>query len=88
MEVCPSCSARIDMSTPLGGGEERPGPGDFTICLYCAALLRFNGADGFDLLTGPPEGADKRTRMTIAVARAFILFRKKREERGGGHGEG
>jgi hypothetical protein len=78
MKVCPSCSAKIDMATPIGGGEAQPKPGDFTICLYCAAMLRVNDADGFDVLPGLPAGADKHTRMTVAVARAFILFRKKR----------
>jgi hypothetical protein len=41
---CPSCAAILNGVTPAGMyGPLRklPNPGDFTVCCYCAAILRF-----------------------------------------------
>jgi hypothetical protein len=38
----PCCGKEIDAVTGIGEGKrDTPNPGDFTICLYCGAWLRF-----------------------------------------------
>ena len=38
---CPTCNHSIDSATDVSGGA-RPSPGDFTICLYCQDIFRFD----------------------------------------------
>lgn len=40
-KACPSCSYIHDALTDARGGVEKPSPGDYTVCLNCAALLTF-----------------------------------------------
>jgi hypothetical protein len=35
---CPGCDRNLNATTGDGG----PSPGDYSICLYCATVLRFN----------------------------------------------
>lgn len=40
---CPICRAHFDAtSSPYNPGAE-PKPGDFSVCFYCGAVLRFGG---------------------------------------------
>ena len=48
---CPVCATVLDGATGVGH-DERPDPGDPTVCLYCATALVFT-ADG---LTVMPDG--------------------------------
>jgi hypothetical protein len=45
---CPVCFYRLDACTSLLD-EIVPGPGDFTVCLGCASVLRFTGAMDFEV---------------------------------------
>lgn len=36
--MCPHCGSLVDAAT----GDRTPEAGDFTICLYCAGINRFN----------------------------------------------
>jgi hypothetical protein len=39
--ACPRCGYRLDAASDLIGGAT-PKPGDFSVCLNCGELLRFN----------------------------------------------
>ena len=39
---CPVCGRVLDAASMVGG-EGRPKPGDFTVCMYCSSILRFDG---------------------------------------------
>ena len=38
--TCPACGATLDAVTNMVG-ERKPQPGDWSVCSYCAAVLRF-----------------------------------------------
>ncbi len=39
---CPVCTAKLDTATSTRPGDMRgPAPGDFTVCIRCASVLRF-----------------------------------------------
>lgn len=38
---CPGCYQLLDAATSMAP-EHRPGPGDWTVCVYCAAVLVFD----------------------------------------------
>jgi hypothetical protein len=43
--TCPRCHKQIDGGTRIndeGGGSAQPLPGDFSVCLYCGTLLRYD----------------------------------------------
>ena len=43
---CPQCFHKLDAVDEIGGDStvtRMPEPGDFTICMACAAVLRFDG---------------------------------------------
>lgn len=40
---CPSCFEQMDGATSINSDQTRyPRPGDFSICVYCGALLRYD----------------------------------------------
>lgn len=40
---CPYCGAAVDMVSPISGTSPmRPGPGDFTICVFCRRISRYD----------------------------------------------
>lgn len=39
--MCPNCGTKLDGATDIGMSGGRPGKGDFSICLSCATILRF-----------------------------------------------
>lgn len=38
---CPHCGYKLDAASVPGNKGKRPIPGDFSVCLKCAAVLRF-----------------------------------------------
>lgn len=40
--ACPSCGKKLDAASAADGSEKRPSAGDVTLCMYCAAVLRFS----------------------------------------------
>lgn len=39
---CPSCGELIDANTNIDGNKEvTPGPGDLSLCIYCATMLEY-----------------------------------------------
>jgi len=41
IDCCPECGYFFDHATEIEGSGAQPTPGAFTICLQCAALLRY-----------------------------------------------
>lgn len=39
---CPVCGKNLDAATSIEKEEAVPGPGDLSICLYCATVSRFD----------------------------------------------
>ena len=73
---CPACHARLDAATDCGGEPRRPREGDFTLCLYCASILRL--ASGEDLLPATEEDLEmlrrdaEETYFRLMATRAAI----------------
>lgn len=42
---CPACGGEIADATSLQEKEARPKIGDFSVCVYCAELLRFTAVN-------------------------------------------
>lgn len=40
--TCPNCGRKLDAATSTRLGRQRPKPGDFSLCIGCAAVLRFD----------------------------------------------
>lgn len=41
LQLCPNCSTKLDAATNVEG-EDAPKPGDFTVCIRCRMVLRFD----------------------------------------------
>lgn len=39
---CPECGYQLDGASTLLGDARPPGPGDFSVCIECMAVLRFD----------------------------------------------
>ena len=39
---CPKCAHKLDAATAIGPKARRPRPGNLSVCISCAALLRFD----------------------------------------------
>lgn len=42
VSFCPDCGKRFDRAALLNDKEDRPVPGDITLCIGCAAVLHFD----------------------------------------------
>jgi hypothetical protein len=63
--ICPNCRKQLDAAINCCGEKEKPHSGDFSICMYCAAILCF----GDDLNLCCPE---KEELTTIAVEEPMV----------------
>ena len=77
--LCPQCGAMLDRVTdPIGNDKARPD--DFTVCLDCTAVLRFNPdmsvrlTNQEDLQKLPPEVLKKLAAIRIATACTNKMF--------------
>ena len=43
---CPACNEMVDAADCVDEGPEAPKPGDYSVCAYCGAFLRFDIAAG------------------------------------------
>lgn len=80
--LCPVCRANLDAASSLTSEPEPfspPKPGDFTICLICSTLLRFNYALHVEEAT--PEGLrelhDKEPEQFAIVSAALAAARER-----------
>lgn len=56
---CPTCGKKLDAATCMSS-DAQPRPGDYTVCLYCANVLRFR--DGMKLAVLSLEDAEDLAR--------------------------
>ena len=74
---CPACGHPLTRATGIDGGEQAPDPGDYSVCLYCGQLLRFDE----DLAVRPAtldEAGDELDEWALGMllrARCMILQR-------------
>ncbi len=40
--ACPFCGVKLDEATCVENNQSEPGPGDISICMYCAEILEFD----------------------------------------------
>ena len=70
--TCPACGKLVDGVTHLGNA--KPSPEDFTICLYCLAVLRFTEKMQLCLHQGPvPE------ELRSELARVMVITQSTRK---------
>lgn len=78
---CPECSAVLDSATAADGSAQQPKPGDCTVCMYCATMLRFTRDLSVERLTDaemrkfPPADREKLLKVQ-QVAWRLTLERK------------
>lgn len=48
--ACPACGYRLDAAMDAAGSDAAPGPGDFTVCFGCGAVLRYTDELGVRLV--------------------------------------
>lgn len=70
---CPSCDALLDDSRSLKDRMHKPTPDSFSICAYCAAVLRFNEDLSLRTTTSADlDELDPETRSLVERAAARI----------------
>lgn len=73
---CPFCFKLLDAASILGS-EAAPTPGDFTVCIECANVLRY--ADDMSLIASSLMEVPTYLRMeTAKIARLVKEFKKTR----------
>lgn len=70
--LCPLCGHTLDAASSVTNPDERPDPGDFSVCIGCAGVLRFDDQRRLTLpRAGEVEGAmreDPDIRRAIDVS--------------------
>jgi hypothetical protein len=87
-QQCPFCRHTVNAASMFEPEHEAPGPGDFVLCLNCAAILRFDrdmiarklDADALQALVDDPEFARELARRRLQI-RAFIAHTKRGKHR-------
>ena len=71
---CPLCNYRMDAATNISPGRSTrpPRKGDFTLCLRCGAILRFDKVEKAGVEYVPAVGFEIHDKLTPA-ARARLL---------------
>ena len=78
--VCPKCGLKLDGFTDPDG-HEHPLPGDFTICVGCAGMLRYTDTLSLKIVT--PEDlleAGAETQETLVRTREVVFEAIKRKK--------
>ncbi|MCP4900180.1 MAG: hypothetical protein GY906_24680 [bacterium] len=68
---CPHCKHHLDAATNLQS-EERPAPGDMTVCINCAAILRFDEKCMAVACDGIPDDMASQDRMFLEQAQKAV----------------
>ncbi len=84
---CPVCARRLDAAMSFDS-DCAPGPGDFTVCIYCGAMCQFNesmelvAANRQELKQLREEHMDQFVHLVlISVAARHMAKRRKAQER-------
>lgn len=72
--LCPQCGDKLDMATSTTEAA-RPEPGDFSICLHCGTILRFDA----DLRCQRASAADfdQAPKVILALINKLKFIREK-----------
>ena len=74
---CPGCGYKVDSANLLGSEDPvRPRPGDFSICLNCGQLNRYDRE--LNLVAGIPEDESLLSAETFAQVRKAQRFIQQR----------
>jgi hypothetical protein len=88
---CPNCGTELDCASDVLGGNERPSPGDVTICLGCGLLMRFKddmrlrrltGAEMIEALKDPRVATIESARQLTLAVHGPLPSQRKRWEPG------
>jgi hypothetical protein len=82
VNYCPKCGYRIDAASVPDKPEEGPEAGDFSVCLMCGCMLRFEADLRSRKVTMEElETMDPETlRNLVKMAAAVVHFNKLREK--------
>lgn len=75
-QACPCCAYKLDAASSIWT-EDRPTPGDYTVCLKCRAILRWDyamriyEANGEELRQLDMETLGKLARIKGAISRMW-----------------
>lgn len=73
---CPSCNKHLDAASGLTDSDISPKEGDFSICAYCGAVLRFRQELTVELATEEDlDEIDDEGLMSLAIMQSTILNR-------------
>lgn len=85
-QPCPSCDARIDAHT-AAHSTASPKPGDVSVCLYCAAILRYGDDLTLELVPDPERTElleeSEELANVVGLVLTRIATRPDRPEDGG-----
>lgn len=78
--ICPVCGKKLDAATHVEKEEAVPGPGDISICLYCATVSVFDDNLKLKQMTneefaGLPEEVKTNVRKTRDMLLEFNIKR-------------
>ena len=59
-QLCPKCGHLLDAASNLDNPRAKPKPEDYTVCIACAAILRFNSMLRLDVPTPEDVAALQR----------------------------
>ena len=85
-QACPACGKLLDAASSIMDSERGPRNGDYTVCLYCAAILRYTKSmnlapvtsdEILELRNEEPESFRALMKMVIAIRQ----FQRERAER-------
>jgi len=81
MQFCPECRRGLDGAKVLGEDDSAtPGPGDITLCLYCATVLSFDKDGTLRRATKRDLKKFDREQKQL-IARAVVLLKTQHWKR-------
>jgi transcription initiation factor IIE alpha subunit len=78
-DVCPKCKNKLDAVTPVGRPATKAEKGDYTVCAYCGAALRFTDNKGHlrAITDEEEEKMDDETRDMLNGIQSAIKARNR-----------
>lgn len=75
---CTGCDKVLDGATNTGQAAAPPKPGDFSVCAYCAAILRFEAGALREATASDLDELEPEQLRTIAAAQLGIAAARAR----------
>jgi DNA-directed RNA polymerase subunit RPC12/RpoP len=78
-DKCPKCKNKLDAVTPVGRPATKAEKGDYTVCGYCGAALRFTDDKGHlrSITDEEEEQMDDETRDYLSHIQSVIKARNR-----------